>query len=292
MIVVFHDISQQASSANRRETQAITDAARLFGCRVYDIPSDFAECETAENALTYVPQFQERILGIWVGFIPTYERYAELYQAALQKNIQLVNSPELYRLAMEFDQFYPLLNDLTPKSLILESIDQIPMIKDQLGYPVFVKGAVKLDKEQGWSAVVANNKEELDTIVKRILDQPVRSRGKAIVRQLVKLRYLSEAPNGFPMGREYRLFLYKGQMLAYGFYWDIEPLPLSSVEEIQVIQLARQVAGRIKTPFLAVDIRQLETGDWIVIEVGDAQFSGLSHIAVLELWSKIKDLSL
>jgi hypothetical protein len=41
-----------------------------------------------------------------------------------------------------------------------------------------------------------------------------------------------------------------------------------------------------------VDIGQLETGDWIVIEVGDAQFCGLSHVPVLELWSKIKDFCL
>lgn len=42
----------------------------------------------------------------------------------------------------------------------------------------------------------------------------------------------------------------------------------------------------------SVDVGQLDTGDWIVIEIGDGQFSGLSQIPVLNLWSKIKDWGL
>src|SRR5689334_1671223 len=99
MIVVFGEEAKQASTINLRETQAITDAARMFGCRVYTIPSDFDVCETAENALAYVPIFDERLPGAWVGYIPSYERYESIYQAALNHNLQLVNSPRQYRRA-------------------------------------------------------------------------------------------------------------------------------------------------------------------------------------------------
>lgn len=292
MIVVFSEISQNTSSTNVRETQAITDAARMFGCRVYTIPSDFAECETAENALAYVPTFDEAVLGVWVGYIPTYERYDAVYQAALSRNIHLVNTPDQFRHAMEFDQFYPLLGDLTPKSLIIHAAAQVDQVEREIGYPVFVKGAVKSDKESGWKAVVAHNESELRVLVERILRQQERSRGKAIVRQLVPLKILDEAPNGFPVAREYRVFLYKGKLLARGFYWDIDPPPLTRHEDAEILEVARAAAHRVETPYVAVDVGQLATGKWIVIEVGDAQFCGLSHVPVLELWSKVKSFTL
>jgi hypothetical protein len=52
-----------------------------------------------------------------------------------------------------------------------------------------------------------------------------------------------------------------------------------------------KAAARLNVPFIAVDVGQLESGDWIVIETGDAQFCGLSHVPVLELWGKIKDFA-
>jgi ATP-grasp domain, R2K clade family 3 len=36
-----------------------------------------------------------------------------------------------------------------------------------------------------------------------------------------------------------------------------------------------------------VDIGQQESGEWVVIEVGDAQFAGTGQITLLSLWSAI-----
>ncbi|MEH2086851.1 ATP-grasp domain-containing protein [Nostoc sp.] len=47
---------------------------------------------------------------------------------------------------------------------------------------------------------------------------------------------------------------------------------------------------RLGVPYIAIDIGQLESGEWIVIETADAQFAGLSHIPPLELWNKLKDI--
>ena len=35
---------------------------------------------------------------------------------------------------------------------------------------------------------------------------------------------------------------------------------------------------------LPVDVGQVETGDWLVIEVGDAQFAGASQTPLIPLW--------
>jgi hypothetical protein len=41
---------------------------------------------------------------------------------------------------------------------------------------------------------------------------------------------------------------------------------------------------------MSVDVAQLETDEWIVIEVGDGQFSGLSQIQPLNLWKKLSQI--
>ena len=40
-------------------------------------------------------------------------------------------------------------------------------------------------------------------------------------------------------------------------------------------------------PFGAVDIRQENSGRWIVIEVNDAPFAGHGHNPLLRLWNRI-----
>src|SRR5688500_10182929 len=105
----FHD----ETSINGRELSSIAETARLLGCRVYPLPPDLAEVADASDALAYVPEFDPPAAAIWVGYIPAAERYEAVYAAALAKGLRLLNSPEQYRRAMEFDLFYPLLTDLT-----------------------------------------------------------------------------------------------------------------------------------------------------------------------------------
>lgn len=281
-------------SLNARELHQISEAARLFGCRVYPIPLDFDICGTAEQALAYLPEFDPLVPGVWVGYIPTPERYQAIYGAALAKGVRLVNAPTEYQTAMEFDHSYALLGDLTPESMVIHSLEQCEIVEERLGYPVFVKGAVKSNKEQGWSACVAHGLAELILIAQQLLVHQARSRGRIIVRRLVQLRRSGEAPGGFPLGREYRAFVYREQLLAYGYYWDehTDAFPFTAGDLRAITQLSLEAARRLSVPFLAVDLGQLEDGNWIVIEVGDGQFSGLSHVNLLELWSKLAQLTL
>jgi hypothetical protein len=62
---------------------------------------------------------------------------------------------------------------------------------------------------------------------------------------------------------------------------------ISVEEEKNILSLAEIAAQRIKTPYIAIDIGQKTTGEWIVLEAGDAQFSGICQISPLLLWQKI-----
>ena len=158
---------------------------------------------------------------------------------------------------------------------------------------MFVKGAVQSRKSRGWKACVAETEDELRLLCRHLLELDNRSRGRVVVRKLVRLRHSRVSAEGFPLGREYRVFLLRGEVLGWGYYWEgDDPLKaLAPDEEQAVLSLAAEAARRVGTPYIAVDIGQTEDGEWIVIETGDAQFSGVSQVPLLGLWSRLAHIS-
>ena len=292
-MIVFSEFSPQLPlSSSTADLRKATEAAKLTGCKVYFIPQDFEQCETAENALAYVPHQEHETPAVWIGYIPDPERYEAIYAAALDKNIRLLNSPEQHLMAQEFDRAYPRLVGLTPASLIVTSEEDCANAAAQIGLPVFVKGAVQSRKSRGWKACVAETEDKLRLLCRHLLDLDNRSRGRVVVRKLVKLRHSRTSAEGFPFGREYRVFLYGTEVLGYGYYWEgDDPLKVLTIDEERIVlELAVEAARRVGTPYIAVDLGQTEEGAWIVIETGDAQFSGVSQAPLLPLWSKLARL--
>jgi len=289
MIVLSEATTQRGATASARENQTATETARILGIPVHYIPEEIPHGFTAKDCLAYIPTQLDETTGIWIGFIPTPERYAEIYQAALSKGIRLVNTPEEHLRSQEFDRAYPFLTDLTPESRIITSATECRDVVSGLGLPLFVKGVIQSRKSRGWKACVAESVSEFERLTEALLSMEGRTRGRVVARKLVNLRHSQTSPEGFPFGREFRVFLYHHHILDLGYYWEgDDPLEtLTPDENLQVRALAHDAASRLKVPFLAVDIGQLESGQWIVIEVGDGQFSGYSKIPVLRLWNQI-----
>lgn len=292
MIVFSEAQLRREDSASARDLQQMATVAELCGCRVYPLPPELSGPDEAEAALEYVPDPPVETAAVWIGYIPAPEQYRWLYEAAQRKRIRLLNTPAEHLIAQEFDRSYPLLGDLTPESVVLTSENDIPDAAARLGLPLFVKGAVQSRKAKGWKACVAHSAEELSALTASLLRLENRSRGRVIARRLVPLRHSRTSPQGFPFGREYRLFIYRNRVLAYGYYWEgDDPLrALSSDEERTVLNLGQEAARRLGTPYVAVDVGQAEDGRWLVIETGDAQFSGLSQVSRFRLWSALTQL--
>jgi hypothetical protein len=293
MIVLSEATSETALTASARDNFAMSEAAKLAGCTVYYIPKDFSRCENAENGLWHIPPQAHWRLALWIGFIPTAERYEAIYTELLRKQIRLLNSPQEHLIAQEFDRAYPMLQGITPRSVVLTSADETQQALEILGLPVFVKGAVRSRKEAGIQACVATTKLELRILVQQFLDVAYRSRGRAIVRELVALKHHRTSAEGFPLGREYRVFLYRQEVLGFSYYWEGEDRykELSTAEEHEVLQLAKEASRRLGVPFLAIDVGQTEDGQWIIIEANDAQFAGTSQIPLLPLWNAIQRIN-
>lgn len=280
---------ESAASASTQEIAATTEMVKLLGCRVYSIPKDFSQCENAENALWHIPTQEKPMLAIWTGYIPSAERYAAIYDELLRKKIHLPNIPEEHLTAQEFDRAYPRLIGLTPESITLTEPALWQQAGEKLGYPVFVRGTARSRKAAGWKACVATGPEELRLLVEQLFQLPYRARGRVIVRRLVNLRHSRFSDDGFPLGREYRVFLFRDQVLGFGYYWEgDDPLRvLDPEEERAVLMLAVEASHRMAVPFVCVDIGQLDDKQWIVIEIGDPQFAGTSQMPLLPLWKAI-----
>lgn len=207
MIVLSEASDQLRPSASTRDLYASTEAAKIAGCNVYTIPPDFSRCGTAENALWHIPPQQRATPAAWIGYIPTLDRYADIFAAACSKNIVLLNDPDQHRTVQEFDAAYPLLKDLTPRSLVINDPDQCRNAIAEFGLPLFVKGAVQSRKEQGRDACVAQTYEDLVRLVNTLLGFEAKSHGRVIVREFVRLRH-SRTHKEIPIGREYRVFVY------------------------------------------------------------------------------------
>jgi len=292
MVVLSEASSHLLQTPSARELVAATEAAKLTGCRVYYIPQDFDAFDDPSDGFAHIPAQDHEVPAVWTGYIPTPEHYELIYRLALEKGLRLLNTPEEHLIAQEFDKAYSRLMDLTPFSVIVTDPSECDAALEQVGLPVFVKGVVQSRKARGWKACVANDLDEVQRLVSAYLELEGRTRGRVVLRKLVRLRHVTTTAQGFPIGREFRVFLYNGKPIGHGYYWEGEDplMTLTSDEEAIVLSLAVQGARRLGTPFVAVDIGQVEGGAWIVIESGDAQFSGVSRIPMLPLWNRISQI--
>jgi hypothetical protein len=292
MIVLSESSPQLDYSASTIDLYKATEAAKLSGFKVYYIPQDFTGCENAENAIWHIPNQEKKTLAIWIGYIPFPEHYKELYEAASLKNICIINSPNEYRTAMEFDKYYSKIEHITFKSEIFDSIENIERSDIKLKYPIFLKGTVQSLKSKGFDACVAKNKKELLKISEKLFNLKRRSLGKVILREYHPLKHLRKSGLGFPIGREFRVFMHKEIILEFGYYWEDEDAlsRLNQDEKDEIFSLCREAAKCVNVPYLSIDIGQKENNDWKVIELGDAQFSGISRIPLNKLWNKLSKI--
>lgn len=228
-------------------------------------------------------------VGMFSGSLGAAGCYSALCEAAHERGIALVNTPEESERAMDLGAWYPRVEELTARSVVVCEEADLDRAARELGWPVFVKGAVKSAKEAGWEACLARDADELRRHWLGARHDALRARGVLVARELLPLRRSGEYVKGFPVAREYRVLLFGQHPLGLGFYWDgsdpwgrLDGHELAAVEE-----QARAAARLVGCPLLAVDLGQLEDGSWRVIEVGDPQYSDMAHVPHPAFWSNL-----
>lgn len=219
--------------------------------------------------------------------------YANVYNHLRLQGIELINSPSQHALIDDLRQWYPVIKELTPFSLWFDHEPIVEKIADEIGFPVFVKGARQTSAHQKKLAI-ANDQDSLQELLLLAKTDPMLATQPLVFRKYIPLRPLpgnSQSPDErLPGSREFRTFWYHTHCLGIGRYWHLDPAYSLEPHELPIVEnTAKKAALRLNAPFVVIDVAQTLEGDWIVIECNDAQESGYAGISPIHLWSTLLD---
>lgn len=255
------------SSYNEEEEKAI--AKKYF--EVYD-----TRCAIPENSLV-------------IGRYSTLPFYKELEVDLLERKSKLINSYAQHRWIADLKNWYEDLKEFTPKTWF-----KLADIPENL--PVVLKGETNSKKFNWNTHMFANNKKEAIQVYSRLSEDSMISQQEIVIRQFVPLKKIAEGLNGLNISEEYRLFVLDGKVISGGFYWSshIDDLESDVLKTLSWKNIPESFLNKVlsilgcNAPFVVVDIARTADDRWIVVEVNDAQHSGLSENNPNDLYENLK----
>jgi len=138
----------------------------------------------------------------------------------------------------------------------------------------------------------AETRQDIREVLNNLLDDSLIQHQDIYVREFVPFKnYGIDQFTGAPITKEFRCFFYKERCLAKGFYWvqhvddlGVVPDPNEIPEEF-LNTISKTISKNIN--FYVVDVAQKEDGSWVIVELNDAQQSGLSCVDPIELYSNL-----
>lgn len=266
-------------------------AAKELGFEVGLISfEDLVDIDDPSAAIKKLKASVDGETAIYRGWMLKPDKYAELYHALKKKNIELINSPKRYRNCHYLPESYNTIEDYTPRSIwfskeqISESMDEI---YEKLGSafgtnPVIIKDYVKSHKHE-WNEACfipnASDSEGVRRVVSRFLELQGEDLNEGIVfREFVNLEFLTiHSKSGMPLTKEFRVFFLDGEPLQVFYYWDEGDYGDLHLDLFPFTEIAKKIDSR----FFTMDIAKVENGDWLIVELGDGQVSGLPEKANL-----------
>ncbi len=250
---------------------------------VYDFPfSQLMDCRHGRFGLDEVTAIAR------FGAVTDYD---SLYLELLEEGVRLVHSPEQHRLCSELPLWYPLLEGLTPESWWFDKPPDAKTAGELAGWPLFLKGSRQTSRHKA-SLSIIHNEDEYDAAIASYATDHMLHWQQIVIRRFARLRKVpADMGQRIPASFEFRTFWWHGELVGAGPYFaEYARYEWSEEEKVSALQLAEEAARRIALPFLVVDVAQQADGQWIVIEVNDAQESGFTGILALSLWQRMVEL--
>lgn len=230
---------------------------------------------------------------LYRGWMLKPEQYQRLYEGLQAKGWELLNSPEAYRFCHYLPESYELIKDYTAKSTYLPigADFQIQKAKELLipfeNKAVIIKDYVKSQKhywEEACYIPNASDWEQAKKVIQRFLElQDADLNEGLVVREFVPLQKLGQhSRSGMPLTKEFRLFVLDHQLMSSFEYWTEATYKNAKADWTTFEELLPQIPSR----FFSLDIAQKEDGNWIIVELGDGQVSGLHEGVDLEKFYK------
>lgn len=228
---------------------------------------NYDEFISSGNIRFYPEEFNEG-LCIYRGWMLKPDKYKELYEKLKSKGVILINDTIEYERCHLFPNSYADIKGYTPKTRWYEDYMRINwdfinsefkkfMIKD------YVKSAKGTNFPTNFETPV---KQEM---MKEYIDEFIRIRGALftkgiVIKEFVDFKKYKDITN------EYRAFFMKGKLITLSKNSNqSDNCPFVPIEFVEKF-------AALKSNFYTVDFAELNSGKWIVVEVGDGQVSGLS----------------
>lgn len=185
---------------------------------------------------------------------------------------RLIDSLKEHRYVEDLGAYYVDLNGITPKTWF--SMDEI-----EGDGPFVLKGQTNSRKGRWRTHMYAKDRKTAASIYWELTNDPLfqDTKQRICIRQFVKLHKYHDGINGMPVTKEFRFFMYRDQILSSAYYWSGELDDPPSADEVPrefIQEVSKRIAGKIN--FYVIDVGQLDTGEWIVVELNSGQMSGLS----------------
>jgi hypothetical protein len=269
----------RVDSAYEREAEAAAGAGLGFELIDFEALVDgrkpVAAVRKVKSAL--VPE-----LVIYRGWMLTPGNYSQLYEALREKGLHLINTPAAYKHCHHFPESYPVIEGQTPASVFVPldasfGIEGVMRVLAPFGdRPMILKDYVKSRKHEWEEACyipAASDRESVERVVNRFLDLQGEDVNEGLVfREYVSFQPLaSHSKSGMPLTKEFRLFFLDGELLYSLEYW--EEGDYSGVSP--PANLFSDVAHEVQSRFFTMDVAQRLDGEWMIVELGDAQVAGL-----------------
>lgn len=234
------------------------------------------------SAFRRIKSYEQPESAIYRGWMLKPAIYEILYHELKSRNFVLINSPEEYRHCHYFPESYATIENHTPPSIFVPYDENFSFenLHEKLAAfgdkPLILKDYVKSRKHEWNDACFiasAANREAVEKTVARFLELQGEDLNEGLVfREFVDFAPLTNhSKSGMPLTREFRLFFLKNKLIHAAEYWEEGDYHETNLPE----NLFQEVAKRVKSNFFTMDVAQKRDGDWLIVELGDAQVAGL-----------------
>lgn len=256
-----------------RDFRAQWDAARSasFQTEIFDF--DGLKCgEDIERVLRRVPEADEATTLIYRGWMLPANEYTRLADGLKERGWQMINDARAYEFAHHAPENYEVWRDFLPLTKWIErarfdgekEIDFAPIYQVARSFgegALIVKDWVKSQKHEWAQACFipnASDEREVSRVVSRFLELTGENlTGGLVFRRFENLR-----------AGEWRSFWLDGELLSLSPNPKGDEMP----DMAPIIERAKKCPAR----FFSLDWAQKESGEWMMIEMGDGGVSGLA----------------
>ena len=232
-------------------------------------------------------------LTIYRGWMMSPNMYENFYNLLLERGIQLINTPKEYAKYHLLPGWYKDFERCTPFSIWSESknIQDALKLTDGLEGAFIIKDYVKSRKHEWYDACFIKDirdKENTERVINNFINrQGSNLEGGVVLRKFESLKSIgNHKDSGMPISEEYRIFVFKGEVLIADNYWNDSGEVNITEDEYTLIE---SIISKIESCFITIDFARKTDGNLVIMEMGDGQVSGLQQMDEYEFYGAFQN---